>query len=62
MRRRFRDSYASVIPAPAVAPGLVEFYVEAVDAEGRTAVWPGSAPGLPWSLSVTAEAPPKRRR
>ena len=62
MRRRFRDSYASVIPAPAVAPGLVEFYVEAVDAEGRTAVWPESAPGLPWSLSVTAEAQPKRRR
>jgi hypothetical protein len=53
MTRRFRDSYAGVIPGEAVQKGILLFYIEATDAEGRRACWPGTAPERPWSATVT---------
>jgi hypothetical protein len=50
--RRFRESWHGALPAGALAPGTVEYYVEAADTDGRTARWPESAPELPWSGTV----------
>ncbi len=49
----FRYSYRGTVPAIEIEPGTLEFYVEAVDSEGNSSVWPESAAvGLPWSISV----------
>jgi hypothetical protein len=53
MVHRFRESYGVVVSAGEIRRGLVEFKVEAVDADGRKAVWPEAATvGLPWSVAV----------
>jgi len=50
----FRYSYRGAVPASEIEPGTLEFYVEAVDSEGNSSVWPQSAAvGLPWSMTVT---------
>jgi len=50
----FRHSYRGAVPASEIEPGTLEFYVEAVDSEGNSSVWPESAAvGLPWSMTVT---------
>jgi hypothetical protein len=50
MLPRFRHSYQA--PLPVGAPGTLLFYVEAEDAEGRTATWPETGAALPWSATV----------
>ncbi|MBU4366122.1 MAG: hypothetical protein KKF10_03215 [Verrucomicrobia bacterium] len=56
MLRRFRESYEGIVPAAAIRPGGLEFYVEAADSEGHRAVWPETAPALPWSACVQPNA------
>lgn len=52
MLRRFRDSWCMTVPGELVHDGVLEFYVEAADAEGRQACWPLPGPELPWSATV----------
>jgi hypothetical protein len=54
MAHRFRDSYHGCLPGGDVRAGMVQWYVEAVDEEGNSSVWPAAANAkLPWSLTVT---------
>jgi hypothetical protein len=53
---RFRNSLGGVIPSSVTTPGVLEYYVEAVDEEGKRSFWPESAPsGLPWSIVFTVD-------
>jgi hypothetical protein len=53
MQRRFRNSYQAAIPAERIEPGILLFFVDAIDADGHTACWPDTAgQELYWSASV----------
>lgn len=53
MMRGYRHAFAAVLSAEDLRPGMAEFFVEAVDEEGRTARWPQAADaGLPWTVVV----------
>lgn len=53
MAHRFRDSYTVTVPGSAMQPGVVEFFVEAIDNDGNRSTWPqAAAQGLPWTLTV----------
>jgi len=53
MQKGYRHGYRGTVPPEALAPGVVEFVVEATDGEGNRSVWPASArAGLPWTLVV----------
>ena len=55
MLRRFRRSYHAHIPADQIEPGILEFFVAAMDESGRTTNWPATATlGRPWTVSVVA--------
>ena len=56
LERRFRDSYAGVIPGAEIAVGTLEFYVTATDGDGNRARWPQAAPALPWSITIAKPA------
>ena len=56
MLPRFRYSYQALIPAEALTPGMLCYYVEATDVQGRGSCWPLTAhQGVPWSVSVISE-------
>ncbi len=52
MTRRFRDSWGASIADGQILEGMLEFYVEAADCEGRRAWWPLQGASLPWSATV----------
>jgi len=53
MRNRLRRSYQATVPVEDIQPGILEWFVQAQDEEGRTSLWPPAAvEGRPWTASV----------
>ena len=53
LQQRFRYGYAGAIPGAKIRPGVLEFRVEAEDAEGNRSFWPAAAAaGEPWTVTV----------
>ncbi len=53
--RRFRHAYHGQLPILA-KPGIISYYVEAIDAADHAVYWPPTAPnGTPWTVSIVKE-------
>lgn len=53
MFRRYRCAYCQVIPSSCVKDGILAWYIEARDENGRRAYWPATAPkGRSWTATV----------